>query len=126
MKINNKLIGSRMTRAALLLGALLCAQNVKACWISVPVICTDWSINGDCSEDEPYVDEYSIGASYHNVCSDVGPFYFQTSATCSDAGTSYPCTYTLHVDNCDGSSSDTPDQPVTPGVSQAVLGGSCL
>ena len=108
MKTNKKMIGSRMTRAALVLGVLLlCAQNLKACYTTLPEPCADGFTFGNCSGENPtFMDLYSTGASYYDVCADAGSHTSNTASSCNPSP--QICTFTVHYDGCDGSSSDTP------------------
>jgi hypothetical protein len=109
MKTNNKMIGSRMTQTALLLGVLLCAQNLKACVTTLPEVCADGFWTGDCNGDNPngYADYYVTGAAFYDDCVDAGSHSFGTGSSCDPSP--FTCTYTVHVDNCDGSSEDVPE-----------------
>jgi len=124
MKMNNKMIGSRMTRAALLLGVLSCAQNLKACWTSLPQPCVDYFQMGNCSgENQTYIDVYVTGASFVDTCANAGNHTNGTSQNCDQFGPVIPCTYTIHIDFCNGRSSDTSAPPST--ANEANLFGTC-
>src|ERR1039457_4864318 len=123
MKINNKMIGSRMTQTALLLGALLCAQNLKACWIAQPIACADGYSTGNCSGENPtYQDAYVTGASLHDVC--VSSTNNDAALHCYTSDVPISCTYTIHVDACDGSSLDIPS-PTNITVDTVFTSGQC-
>ncbi len=126
MKKTNKMTRSRMTRTASLLGVLLCAQNLTACYIVLPNVCIDISYTGTCSGEYPttYVDQYSTGASLASYCEfgSTGGLGGVSGSSCDQSVTSKGCSYTLHTDYCDGSSSDVPE---TAGMILTSLKGKC-
>lgn len=123
MKLNPKKHGSRMTQTALLLCALLCAQNIMACWTVFDEPCADYFSTGNCSGESPsYQFAYSSGASYHAVCVDAGNHTNQTAERCQPQS-NYPCTWTLVLVLCDGSQMDV---PMNTSTDYAILFGSCI
>jgi hypothetical protein len=120
MKMTNKMIGSRMTQTALLLGALLCAQNLMACYVTLPEPCSDGLVSGNCSGESPtgFVYAQITGASSHDVCATASNSQNPSGSYTCDT-TSIPCTATLVVFACDGSETDT---PLTGTTTEATLG----
>jgi hypothetical protein len=115
------MIRSRTTQAALLLGALLCAQNLIACYKTDPGPCLDGYVSGNCSGENPtflYADINS--ASPHDTCAELANPNSPNGMMTCDENTSIPCTAALTVFYCDGSHTDT---PLTGTTTEAKLGG---